>query len=148
MLKNTMNFEPALSQGIVFSDGVIVEHVTGKRSYIGSFHNFNLPQFPFQIPPFNVTAFLTNISEQVELDVTARIENPSNGVVQASSGVKVNFQKQPDRNEMNEITVPIFNLVFQAAGLYKVIILVNNEKVGERNLFVRDVRASAQPQQL
>jgi hypothetical protein len=143
-----MNFEPALSQGIVFSDGVIVEHMTGKRSYIGCFHNYNLPQFPFPVPPFNVTAFITNISEQAELDVTARIENPSNGVVLASNGVKVNFQNQPNRNEMNEITIPIFNLAFQAAGLYKVIILINNEKVGERNLFVRDVRSPAQPQQL
>ena len=114
-----MNFEPALSQGIIFSDSVIREHGTGKHSFIGTFQNFNLPRFPFQVPPFYVTAFLTNIAGQGELNVTARIENPANGTVLASTDIKAGFQRTPDRNEINEIPVPIFNLAFTEAGLYR-----------------------------
>jgi hypothetical protein len=142
-----MNFEPALTQGIVFSDLVIREQGTGKNSIIGSFQVYNLPQFPFAVPPFFITAFLTNVPAEVtNLDMTARIENPQNGAVLASSSIKVSFQRPSDRNESNEVVLPILNLAFPAAGLYKAVILANNEKVGERNLFVRDIRASTQPQ--
>src|ERR1035437_7465817 len=142
-----MNFEPALATGMVFSDSVIREQGTGKNTLIGCFQQYNLPQFPFQVPPFFITAFLTNLTSEVtSLDVPARIENPQNGVVLASSAVKVAFQKPTDRNEITEICLPVFNLAFHAAGLYKAVILVNNEKVGERNIFVKDVRAPAQAQ--
>jgi len=141
-----MNSEPTLTQGIIFCDQIIREQGTGKISYIGTFHNYNLPQFPVQIPPFFVSAFISNITEANEIDVTTRIENPKNGMVMSSIAVKVAFQKKPERNEMHEIYMPIFNLVFHEAGLYKAVILVNNEKVGERDLLVRDIRASTQPQ--
>ena len=125
---------------------VIREHVTGKNTLVGCFCAYNLPQIPFQVPPFFATAAVTNISPEVkELNVTARIENPQNGVVLASTAAKVQFAKPPSRNDVTEVAIPIFNVGFPAAGLYKVVILVNNEKIGERNLPVNDIRATIQP---
>lgn len=143
-----MNSEPTLTRGIIFSDSFIREEVTRKNSFIGTFQVYNLPQFPFQVPPFFVTAFITNLSVQpgTNLDVTARIEHPTNGVVIGSSSVKLAFQATPDRNETFEVPMPFAGVIFATAGIYKATILVNNELIGERALFVRDVRSPA-PQQ-
>jgi hypothetical protein len=140
-----MNFEPALTPGIVFSDLVIKEHATGKNSLIGSFACYNLPQFPAAVPPFWVTAFVSNIPHDIKsMEVTARVENTQNGLVLASTAAKVQFGMQPKREDATEVCIPILNLGFPAAGLYKVVVLVNNETVGERNLPVNDIRATTQ----
>jgi hypothetical protein len=140
-----MNFEPTLTLGIIFSDMVVREQGTGKNTIIGSFGCYNLPQFPIQVPPFYTTVFVSNLTPDVAaMDVTARVENPQNGIVLASTAAKVQFSKPPNRNDVTEVSVPIFNLGFPAAGLYKIVVLVNNEKVGERDLPVNDIRATIQ----
>jgi len=137
-----MSSDPTLTLGIIFSDLAIREQGTGKSTLVGCFSSYNLPQIPCVVPPFYVTAFLTNISGDIkELDVTARIENPKNGVVLASTAGKIQFTQPQDRDDVTEMPIPIFNLGFPSAELYKVVILVNNEKIGERNLLVRDSRA-------
>jgi hypothetical protein len=138
-----MSFEPALTLGIIFSDTAIREQGTGKNSLIGCFSIFNLPQIPCAVAPFFITAFITNLTGDLkEIDVTARIENPKNGMVLASTTGKIQFLQPQERNDVSEISIPIFNLGFPSAELYKVVILINNEKVGERPLLVRDSRAT------
>ena len=141
-----MNSEPALTQAIVFSDMVIREHGTGKNTLIGCFGAYNLPKFPIQVPSFFATVLVTNLTADVsEISLTARVENPHNGLVLASTAAKVAFGRPPTRDDVTEVSVPIYKLGFPAAGLYKVVILVNNEKIGERNLPVNDIRATIQP---
>ncbi len=134
----TTTSEPALMPGILLSDSVIREMGTGKCTFIGSFQMYNLPQFPFQVPPFFVTAFVANLGPEVKaLDITIRVENPQNSMVLASAAVKIDFgQQTPDRRAAYEIPVPIAGLTFPAAGTYSVVVLVNNEKLGERPLHV------------
>jgi len=140
-----MTFEPTLTPAIVFSDSVIKEQGTGKSVIIGSFGVYNLPQFPFPVPPFFATVFVTNLTPDVkELDITARVENPQNGLVLAATAAKVQLPKPPSRNDVSEISFPLVNIVFPAAGLYKVVILANNEKIGERDLMVNDIRSTTQ----
>jgi hypothetical protein len=141
-----MNFEPTLTQGIIFSDMVIREQGTGKSTLVGTFGCYNLPQFPVQIPPFYATVLVANLTPDVStLDVAARVENPQNGMVLASTAVKVQFGKPPTRKDVSDVSIPVFNLAFPAPGVYKVVILINNEKIGERDLPVNDIRATIQP---
>jgi hypothetical protein len=143
-----MTFEPTLSSGIIFSDLVVREQGTGKSTIVGSFSTYNLPTFPYKVPPFQVTAFVTNLTQDVKaIDVAARVEHPQNGAVLASTAVKVQFSKAPTRNDVTEIYIPIVNLAFSEAGLFKVVILINNEKIGERNLQVNDIRSTTQSTQ-
>ena len=140
-----MNSDPTLTLGIVFSDLSIREQGSGKNTLVGSFGAYNLPQIPCAVPPFFATAFITNVSGDIkELNVTARVENPQNGIVLASTAAKIQFSRPPARDDVTEISIPIFNLAFPAPGLYKVVISVNNEKVGERNLPVNDSRTPPQ----
>jgi hypothetical protein len=140
----TATFEPALMPGILLSDGAIREMGTGKCTFIGSFQLYNLPQFPCGVPPFFVTAFVTNLGLEVKgLDITIRIENPQNSMVLASAAVKIDFgQHSPDRKYVYEIPVPIAGLTFPSAGVYTVVVLVNNEKLGERPLHVLAVQGT------
>lgn len=58
--------EPVLCPGIIFSDGVIREHGTGKLSLIGSFTAYTFPTVPFVAPPFVVTVLVTNLQGRLE----------------------------------------------------------------------------------
>jgi len=142
----TMEFEPTLTHAIVFSDMVIREAGTGKCSYIGSFQRYTLPQFPVQVPPFFVSIFLTNLGPVRSVNITARIENAQTGMVLGNSAVSVGFGAEPKRADIFEISLPIFGLGFPAPGDHKAVILVNNEKVGERTLPVLSITVSPQPQ--
>jgi hypothetical protein len=138
----SQNFEPALTKGIIFSDGVIREEGTRKNSFLGSFQVYNLIQFPAPVPPFFVTPLITNLTPDVkEFNIVVRIENPTNGMVLASTASHIAFPAPPDRNETFEVPMVVFNLAFPSAGLYKATVLVNNELVGERVLYVKDARA-------
>jgi hypothetical protein len=140
-----MNSEPTLTQAIIFSDSVIREHGTGKCSYIGSFQRYTLPRFPFGAPPFFISTFLTNLSAVNQLNVTARIENSKTGVVLTNASVGVGFGKPPNRTDIFEIALPCGGFMIPAPDLYKVVILVNNEKVGERDLPAIHITSSPEP---
>jgi hypothetical protein len=136
------NVEPALTIGILFSDGLIREEGTRKNTFIGTFQAFNLVKFPSQVPPFFVTPLLTNLTPDLkQMDVTVRIENPQNSVVLVSASSHVDFNGAPNRNETFEIPMVVFGLAFQIPGEYRVTVLVNNELIGGRPLFVRDARS-------
>lgn len=131
------NSEPVLIPYIIFSDSVIREMGTGKLSFIGTFQQFNAPRFPLPVAPFFVTPKITNISGKLEkLKLTVRIEEPDSGVVVANVGGEVNSEKELPREADIEIPFPMAGVVFQRAGVYDVIILLNNENIGKRSIRV------------
>jgi len=136
-----MDLEPALTHGIIFSDTVIREHGTGKLSFIGSFQYFNAPSVPFTSPQFIVTVLLTNLRGKVELKVSVRIEEVGSGHVVASSTSEVTSKTEVSQKEVVEIPFGIPPALFPNAGIYKAVILVNNEAVGSRELVVRTITA-------
>ena len=83
-----MELEPVLAPNIILSDGAIRELGTNKISFIGTFHNFNCPHFPFQSPPFFVTVSLTNLRGKLErFKIAIRIEHKASNLVAASAAI-------------------------------------------------------------
>lgn len=137
-----MNTEPVIAQGIIFSDTVIREHVTGKLSYIGSFQNYNLAQMPSPVPPFVITALITNLEGVQNINVAVRLDHKEKGITVASSGIGVGFTQPPKRNQVFEISIPMPGLVFPEPGIYVAAILVNTDQVGQRELIVQQITST------
>jgi len=135
--------------GIILSDSVIREMGTGKLSFIGSFHQYQSGPFPFMVPPFVVTALLTNFRGKLEkpVIVTLRIEDPKTGIVLAN--VATNINAPPEfvfsGTEVLDVPFPIHPIAFQAPGVYSVIILIDGEKIESRPLPVNSMTALPQP---
>lgn len=139
----SQEIEPTLAHAIILSDGVIREEGTQKLSYIGSFHNFNSPRFPFTSMPFVATAFISNLrADPGEIKITIRIENSDSGHVICSSTAGIGFKGKVDRNEVFEVPIGMGAITFPGAGLYKAVVLVNNESIGSRDLNVKSITAS------
>ena len=144
-----MKTEP-VAISIVLSDLVVCEQGTGKNSLIGCFHNYNFPRFPAMPPPFFITAALTNLDPEVrEFDVTARIEDPSNGMVLASVGSHIQLREPfvMTKETVIEVPMPGAPFIVQKPGNYLVIVLVNNVAAGQRPLTVNPLTAPASPPQ-
>jgi hypothetical protein len=132
--------EPALVPYIIFSDSVIREMGTGKLSFIGSFQQFNAIKFPLAVPPFFITARITNLHGDLEkIRLTVRLEEPHSGLVVCNMGAEVVLPEKIKRGSDIEIPFPMTNVVFQHQGNYDVTILLNNELVGKRPISVRSV---------
>jgi hypothetical protein len=143
-----MNIEP-VCVSIVLSDLVICEMGTGKNSLIGCFNNYNFPRFPAAPPPYFITAALTNLDPTVKsFDVTARIEDPSNGMVLTSVGAHIQLREPIllTKEAIFEVPIPGMPFVFHKPGNYWVIVLVNNVEAGKRSLTVNSVNALPNPQ--
>jgi hypothetical protein len=142
-----MNVEP-VAVSIVLSDLVICERGTGKNSLIGCFNNYNFPGFPAAPPRFFITVALTNLHPSVkEYDVTARIEDPLNGMVLTSVGAHIQLTEPTNLTKETVIEVPIPGMpfIFQKPGNYLIVVLVNNTEAGKRNLTVSSINALANP---
>jgi hypothetical protein len=129
---------------------VICEHGTGKNSLIGCFNNYNFIRFPSAPPPFFITATLTNLDPEIkEFDVTARIEDPSNGMVLTSVGAHIQLREPFVITKETVIDVPMLGMpfLFQKPGNYMIIVLLNNNQVGKRPLTVFSVTAPTTPPQ-
>ncbi|QSR89459.1 DUF6941 family protein [Methylacidiphilum caldifontis] len=133
-----MEQEPALCQAILFSEFVLREKGTDKLSIINSFNKLYFPQFPFFTPPFFLSLLLTHLRGKISsFDVTARVEDPNSGHVLTSSSAKIDFS--PDSPPFEETTtldlvIPLPPFMVSQKGNYSVVVLVNNEKIGERIL--------------
>ncbi len=142
-----MKTEP-VATSIILSDLVVCEHGTGKNSLIGCFNNYNFIRFPAAPPPFLITASLTNLDPEIkEFDVTARIEDPSNGMVLTSVGAHIQLREPYILTKEAVIDVPMVGMpfLFQKPSNYLIIILVNNVQVGKRPFTVNSVTAPANP---
>ena len=139
---------------IVFSDLVIREQGTGKLSLIGTFELFNAPSFPFQSPPFFATVGITNIQlsraggqSAKEINVNIRFEDPRSGHVfgNATGKVGVLEGKTLPREAVIPLPLPLPPMTFMEPGTVNVVLLVDNEKLGERALRIMPVSATTQP---
>jgi hypothetical protein len=144
-----VNSEPTLVAGILLSDMVIREQGSGKLSLIGCFNAFNAARFPFITPPFFVTAFIANLRGKIsEADITARIEARNSGHVLQSVAGHIQFQTNTPplpADFMLEMPFPVAPFKIDNAGVYSVVILMNNEKLGERTFSVAGTTTAAQP---
>lgn len=139
-----MDIEPAICPGIIFSDSAIREQGSGKTSIIGSFTHFNAQQFPFQTRHFVVTALVTNIKGPIDnLQITARIEAADSGHVAASVSGNMRVAPENTKDDTFEISFPFPPTTFLSAGAYNVVILVNNEELNRRKLFIRPISGNA-----
>lgn len=139
-----MDIEPAICPAIIFSDSTIREQGSGKTSIIGSFTHFNAQQFPFQTPQFVITALVTNIKGPIDsLPITARIEAADSGHVAASVSGQLRIAPEHTKNDTFDVSFPFPPTTFLSGGAYNVVILVNNEELARRKLFVRPISGTA-----
>ena len=144
-INKRMEMEPALLQSIILSDYAVREQGTGKMTLVGVFHQYNLPQTPAAVPPFFVTVAITNLRGKIEsLPVTVRIEEMASSAVVGSATGKIASKAELTVDNIVEIPFPFPHVVFQSVGLYKIVVLVNNEPVGNRTFMVRTITAAAQ----
>jgi hypothetical protein len=141
-----MDIEPIITPNIVLSDGVIREHDTGKYTLVGTFDQFNPPNFPFQPMPFFITVSLSNFRGKLNgYKIAIRIEEKSSGYVVASAGGEIGSTK--DLKPTDTVQVP-FQLTgsFHSPGLYTVVVLAGSEHIGSRDFTVNSPRSVAPPQ--
>jgi hypothetical protein len=138
-----MDAEPVVSPSILFSDLTIREFGTDKISLIGTFSQFNAPRFPFLAPLFHVTVLLTNIKGPIEsLPVTIRIEAEGSGHVIASTTGQIPLPATHTLADIAQLVFGIPPTQYQAPGRYDVHVLVRNEPIAKRPLFVKPVVSS------
>jgi hypothetical protein len=143
--------EPIALPFVVFSDLILREEGTGKVSLIGTFEFFNAPSFPFQSPNFFATIAITNVhlsrsqgQPSPEINVNLRIEDPKSGHIfgNATSTVGVLEGKALHREDVITVPLPIPPMTFQAPGSFRVVVSVDNERVGERLLRILPTTAA------
>jgi hypothetical protein len=134
--------EPLVVPGIFLSDLSIIEHKTEKRSLIGCFDRFAFPQFPAKYARFFVTVWVTNIEGTLtEIDLTTRIEQKGSAHVVFSSSIKANFteEKKFERDNILAFSIPVPGITFPTPGIYTVLILMNGDEAGTRDIKVLQV---------
>jgi len=141
-----MQVEPQLTPGIILSDLVIREGGSNKLSLIGCFQRFHFPKFPAQTGRWFATVGVTGIRDANKFNVTGRIEVGESAHVVSSTNALVEFKSKSDqtiRPEMIfEVPLPFNRVVFQDAGQYVVVVLVDTEEVGRRTLAVAPITQS------
>jgi hypothetical protein len=130
---------------------VIREWATGKLSLIGCFNLYNVPGFPFPVPPFFTTVLITNIRGKLEKPktVTVRFEDTTNACVLANMSAQM--AAPPDFNftgiEIVEMPFPMSPFYISHAGNYNIDVLIDGEKVGTRKIMVMSTTAPHPPNQ-
>jgi hypothetical protein len=134
--------EPSIIPCILLSDLSIVEHGTQKRSLVGCFDQFAFPQFPANYVRFFITFWVSNIEGTIsELDLTTRIEQTGSAHVVFSTSIKLPLgeERKFARNELMAFSVPVPGIGFPTPGTYRVLILLNGDEVGKRDINVLQV---------
>jgi len=144
-----MDIEPVLCQSIIFSDLTIREFGTDKITMVGSFTQFNAPHFPFIAGPFHVTVLVTNIPATGEdLPVTIRVEQSGSGHVLASVSGSITLPPTHTREDVAQVVFGFGPTAYVAPGKYDVVVLVKNEPIGKRPLFIKSISSSTTTQRL
>jgi hypothetical protein len=134
--------EPSVLPGIFLSDNSIIEQGTQKRSLIGCFDQFSFPQFPAKYPRFFITVWVTNMEGALtQIDLTTRIEEHSSAHVVFSSSIKAELdeEKKFERDNILAFSIPVPGITFPTPGTYTVVILLNGEEAGKRDVSVKQV---------
>lgn len=116
---------------------MIREIGTGKLSIIGSFSRYNFPSFPFLVPPFVVTVFLTNLKGPLQrFPITIRVEHQRTGHVLASATGEIGAPDQLMKTEVIDVPIQLPPINYTEPGVYKVVALAENSQLGVRDLTV------------
>lgn len=132
--------EPSVVPGILLSDVSIIEGGTNKRSIVGCFDQFEFPQFPAAYGQFFVTAWISNmVGTLTELELTCRLEAKGSGHVVFSNSMHLPFPTEQtfDGTNTAAMSIGVQGVVFQKPGTYTLVLLLNGDKVGERDFIVR-----------
>lgn len=140
---STENVNPRVSVGIVFSDNVIREHGTGKLTIVGTFQILNAQAFPFLSPPFQVTAFIEDFPTGQPVTASVVLEN-ENGARLASASGQLTLEAVVEPGGQVELPFPMPQVNFQSPGVYLVRVLVADQEIGRKPLYVRSI--TQQPQ--
>jgi hypothetical protein len=125
---------------IMFCDLVVTEATTGKNTLVGTFGQFNAPQFPFFTPRFIVFVSITNMEVKDSIAITVNIRAPRTGAVLGS--VSANLNRDPVQPipagtvPSVDLPLPFQNVPFHDAGRYEVAVLVDGSEIGHRDVFV------------
>lgn len=132
--------EPSVVPGILMSDLSIVEHLTQKRSIIGCFDQFIFPQFPVTLGRFWVTAWISNLAGTLSaLELTCRIQEKGSAHVVFSSSTNMQFPQETALDPTNTLALsaPVEGIVFPKPGVYTIVLLLNADEVGSRDIQVK-----------
>ncbi len=132
--------EPSVLPGILLSDVSIVEAGSNKRSIVGCFDQFEFPQFPAAYGRFFVTSWISNmVGTLSEIELTCRLEAKGSGHVVFSNSNRVVFPAEQtfDGKTIAATSIAVQGVVFQQPGTYTIVLLLNGDKVGERDFLVR-----------
>jgi hypothetical protein len=141
--------EPAVVPGILMSDVSIVEAGTSKRSIVGSFDQFSFKQFPAAYGRFFVTTWIGNmVGTLTEMELTCKIEQKGSAHCIFSNSQHVNFPTEQtfDGKAILATSIAVQGVVFEQPGTYTIVILLNGDKVGERDFNVVLARPKPQPE--
>jgi len=142
--------DPKVICAIILSDGAIREMGTGKVTIIGMFNGWNCPVFPFSTPPFCITVCLSNIKPGPKaINLVARIEQKQSGLVVGNIGAQIVIPEgQPlDINSVLDIPLIIPTIQLPQPGSYRIVVLVNDEKLDERHIQVTLAKPAVGQQQ-
>jgi hypothetical protein len=119
---------------ILFADQVITEDKTGKKSIIGTFTKLQSRHFPAVFPQWFIYIALKNIPNnhkyQIELIAAGHKKKlfVINGEVWAETA-----------NAVAELVFSINQAYFPKGGLYKIIVKIDDVKIGTRDLEVAEL---------
>jgi len=137
--------DPVICPAILFCDGIIREEGTGKFTIIGTFQFFNAPSFPLVVPGFCVMVMLDNLEAGTkELRVAIRLETSDSGLTIASALANVSIPQGYDPTGTLDVPFRLAQVSFPYAGKFQLVVLLNNEIVGQRRLLVRPISATQQ----
>src|SRR2546421_5969899 len=120
----------------------IFEQRSHKRSLVGCFVQSAFTQFPATYLRFFLTLRLSNFGGTVRgLDLTTRIEQTGSAHVVFSSSIKLPLgeERRFARTEIMAFSVPVPGITFPTPGTYRVLILLNGDEVGKRDINVLQV---------
>jgi hypothetical protein len=132
------SMSPKLSLAIIFSDGVIREQGTGKHTLIGCFQVLNAPAFPWVCQPFFVTAFIENLPLGELITAKASVENAEGAELGSVTG-QLKLETMLDEKGQTEVPFPFRPISFVSSGEYAVRVLVAEQEIGRKSLFVRSL---------
>jgi hypothetical protein len=131
-----MDNEPVLPSAITFSDDKIRDQETGKLTLVGIFHCIKTSKFPFTSSAFYATAFVSNIKGGIkQLLVSMNIEDSTGKVIATAPG-HVGGSGIIALREVAEISFAMRPIVFNAAGHYKAVVLMDGKALGFRGFDV------------
>lgn len=132
--------EATVVPAILLSDVSIVEQGTQKRSIVGIFDQFAFPQFPMQIGRFQITAWISNLAGTTSaLELTTRIQERDSAHVIFSSSGNLQFPSETtlDPTQILAFNTTVNGIIFPKHGVYTIVLLLNGDEVGKRDIHVR-----------